>query len=164
MPSGKVHTAMTIATASGVIAPYAVVNLGGDPYLYIAGCLAGILLTPDHDVDAGNISHSIIRKVSTVSEKIWKYFWLPYALAIPHRGTLSHFPFIGTLARLGYLMAGINLIGFIGWGIVSLVGIDTMSHFIWWWNWSFFFGLAHSDIVHWAADLTIKGKEIFIDE
>lgn len=42
------------------------------------------------------------------------------------------------------------------------VEVDTV--FIFWWSWSFFFGLVHVDTVHWLADQTIKGKEQFIDE
>lgn len=163
MPGGKVHSALTVATALGVLAPYAVVNLNGDPYMYIAGNLAGILLTPDQDVDAGNITDTIIRRVSPMGQRLWRAFWTPYALAIPHRGKFSHFPVLSTLVRLGYILVAINLISAVIRLVISIFGqVDTV--FIFWWNWSFFFGLVHVDTVHWVADQLIKGKEQFIDE
>jgi uncharacterized metal-binding protein len=160
MPGGKVHSAITIATALGVIAPYAVVNLQGDPYLYIAGNLTGLLLTPDLDVDAGNISDTMIRRVSPTAQWFWRKFWTPYSLALPHRSTLSHAPIISTAIRLGYILVGINLIKLLWW----LLPFDDTSSFVWFWNWSFFWGLVHVDTCHWLADRFIKGKEQFIDE
>ena len=88
---------------------------------------------------------------------------MPYARALPHRGKLSHFPVLSTLVRLGYILVLVNIIGAVLRLIVSIfTPIDTV--FIFWWNWSFFFGLVHVDTVHWMADQTIKGKEQFIDE
>lgn len=163
MPGGKVHTAFTIATALGVLAPYAVVNLHGNPYWYVAGNVAGVFLTPDHDVDAGNITDTIIRRVSPKLQWAWRRFWTPYALAIPHRGTISHFPILSTFLRLVYILIAVNIIKFIWWGIIRSLGwTDTVS-FAFWWNWSFFWGLAHVDTVHWAADRYIKGKEQFTE-
>jgi uncharacterized metal-binding protein len=139
------------------------VNLGGDPYWYIAGNLAGIMLTPDLDVDAGNFTDTIIRKVSSKAQWVWRRFWTPYAVLLPHRGKLSHFPVLSTLVRLGYILTVINLLNAIIHVVLSIFGeVDTV--FLWWWNWSFFFGLCHVDAVHWAADQLIKGKEQFIDE
>lgn len=163
MPGGKVHSALTIATALGVLAPYAVVNLHGDPYLYVAGNLAGVMLTPDHDVDGGNFTDTIIRRISPKAQWLWRLFWTPYALVIPHRGKLSHFPVLGTLVRLGYILVVVNLLSAVIRLVLSIfMQIDTV--FLWWWSWSFFFGLCHVDAIHWMADLTIKGKEQFIDE
>lgn len=156
---------MNLAVASGVLAPYALVNLmNGDPYMYIAGNVVGILVGCDLDVDAGNVSDSIIRKVSPTAQWIWRKFWTPYSLALPHRSTLSHFPVLSTLIRLGYIMVGLNLLMFVGWGIARMAGIDNTVSFVWLWDNSFFWGLVHADTVHWMADQFIKGKEQFIDE
>lgn len=154
MPGGKVHSALTIATTSGVVAPYLIVQLGGDPYLYVAGCLVGLLVMPDMDVDGGNISDFFIRKVSRLAQWLWRAFWSPYAKLVPHRHFVSHFPVIGTLLRIGYIFLIINVIS-----AVSHILIDTESKIYWLWNWSFFFGLVHVDTIHWFADRTIKGKE-----
>lgn len=165
MPGGKVHSALNIAIASGVLAPYALVNwMDGNPYMYIAGNIVGILIGPDLDVDAGNVSDSIIRKVSRPAQWIWRKFWTPYSLALPHRSTLSHLPVLSTLVRLGYIVVGLNLFLIMGWGISRIVGWDDSVSFFWLWDWSFFWGLVHADTIHWLADKNIKGKEQFIDE
>jgi len=154
---------LTIATAIGVIAPYAIVNLHGDPYWYIAGNLAGVLLTPDHDVDGGNFTDTIIRRVSPTAQKIWRVFWTPYARALPHRGKLSHFPVLSTLVRLGYILVAVNLISAVVHVVLSVFGRVDVS-FVFFWNSSFFWGLVHVDTIHYLADRLIKGKEQFIDE
>ena len=156
MPGGKVHSALTIATASGVIAPYAVANLGGNEYLYLAGCVTGLLIMPDMDVDGGNISDFFIRKVSRPAQWLWRLFWTPYALLIPHRHKLSHLPILGTVVRIGYVFLLINLINMVG---LLFRGLFDSVSLVWIWDWSFFFGLAHVDAIHWFADWTIKGKE-----
>lgn len=161
MPGGKVHTALTVATMSGVIAPYAIVQLNGDPWLYVAGCVTGLLITPDLDINNGNISDTFIRRVSPVAQWLWRLFWTPYALILPHRSTFSHFPFIGTLLRIGYIFLLLNLFSLLFFLILRMF---NTAHPIWIWNWSFFFGLAHVDIIHWWADNTIKGKETFENE
>jgi uncharacterized metal-binding protein len=138
--------------------------MNGDPYMYIAGNVVGILIGCDLDVDAGNISDTIIRRVSPTAQWIWRKFWTPYSLALPHRSTLSHFPVISTLVRVGYITVGLNLLLLFGWVIARVVGLSDTVSFIWLWNWSFFWGLVHADTVHWMADQFIKGKEQFIDE
>ena len=155
---------MSLCVASGVLAPYALVNLmNGDPYMYIAGNVVGILVGCDLDVDAGNISDTIIRKVSPKAQWIWRKFWTPYSLALPHRSTLSHFPLISTLVRLGYILVSVNMVFLIVRFVLSFfVVVDSV--FIFWWSWSFFFGLVHVDTVHWLADKTIRGREQFTDE
>lgn len=163
MPGGKVHSGLTLATALGVVASFVIVRSGLDPYLYIAGNLVGVLITPDLDVDAGNVSDTIIRKVSSPAQWIWRRFWTLYSLALPHRSTLSHFPILSTLIRIGYIIAGINLLR-LGWGVVAkIIGLNDTLSFIWFWNWSFFWGLVHVDTVHFLADKFIKGKEQFTD-
>ena len=67
MPGGKVHTAITLATTTGLVV-YPVVVTYGNPYWYIAGAMAVVFLTPDHDVDGGNFTDTIIRKVSYIGQ------------------------------------------------------------------------------------------------
>lgn len=106
MPSGKIHSALTMATASGVLAPYLIVQFDGNPYWYVAGCVVGVLVSPDMDVDRGNVSDQLIRKVSRPAQWLWRLFWTPYALLVPHRHSLSHFPILGTIVRIGYSRLG----------------------------------------------------------
>lgn len=164
MPGGKVHSAITLATVTGLLAPSFVWGSGGDIYMYIAGATAGVFLTPDHDVDGGNFTDTLIRKVSPPIQKVWRLFWTPYALLLPHRGKFSHFPILSTFIRLGYILLLVNLITWIVWLVSKTVGGHDTVSFVFWWNWSFFFGLCHVDALHWAADNLIKGKEQFVDE
>lgn len=159
MPGGRVHAAITIATASGVIAPYAIVNLDGNPYWYIAGCVVGLLVTPDLDIDKGNISDSFLRKVFPPIQWVWRTIWFPYAKLLPHRSPLSHFPILGTLLRIGYIFLIVNVLHF----IFHLMTGNIVS-IVWIWNWSFVFGLCHVDTCHFLADISIKSKEQFIGE
>jgi uncharacterized metal-binding protein len=160
MPSGKIHSALTWATVSGVLAPYLIVQFDGNPWLYGAGCVVGVLVSPDMDVNKGNVSDQIIRKVSRPAQFLWRLFWTPYAILVPHRHTISHFPILGTVLRIGYIFFVINILI----GLFKLLWslFDTVS-FIWLWDWSFFFGLCHVDAIHWFVDNTIKGKETFED-
>jgi uncharacterized metal-binding protein len=158
MPSGKVHSALTLATTSGVVAPYLLVQLGGNPWMYVGGCLVGLLVMPDMDVNGGNISDLFIRKVSRPVQWLWRAFWHPYAILVPHRHFISHFPVVGTVLRIGYIFLIINLLS-----VVSHLLFDTVSRFYWLWDWSFFLGLAHVDTIHFLVDNTIKGKETFED-
>lgn len=159
MPGGRVHAAITAATVSGLIAPYAIVNLDGNPYWYIAGCVVGLLVTPDLDIDKGNISDSFLRKVFPPIQWVWRTVWFPYAKLLPHRSPLSHFPILGTLLRIGYIFLIVNVLHF----IFHLMTGNTVS-IVWIWNWSFVFGLCHVDTCHFLADISIKSKEQFIGE
>ena len=161
IPGGKVHGAITLATASGVVAPYLIVQWGGSPYWYVAGCLVGLLVTPDLDLNNGNISDTVLRRVFPPAQWLWRLFWTPYSLALPHRSKFSHFPFLGTLVRIGYVFLLLNLLNL----LFFLVGnIFDGYRFVWMWNWSFFFGLAHVDALHYLADKFIKSKEQFLGE
>ncbi len=164
MPGGKVHSAITLATVTGLIAPSFVWGNQGDIYMYIAGAMVGVMLTPDHDVDGGNFTDTIIRRVSPIAQKVWRMFWTPYALILPHRGKLSHFPVLSTLVRLGYILLVLNLVMWVIWLVFKAIGGDNTVSFVFWWNNSFFWGLVHVDTLHWAADQLIKGKEQFVDE
>jgi uncharacterized metal-binding protein len=157
IPSGKVHSALTLSTASGVLAPHFIWMAGGNPFNYLAGCLIGIMVMPDMDVDRGNISDAYIRKVFPPAQWLWRILWTPYSVTVPHRHFISHFPIVGTLLRIGYIFLIVNI-------LIWIIGLfsDTVS-FVWFWDWSFVLGLCHVDAIHFLADKTIKGKEMFED-
>lgn len=162
MPGGKVHSALTLATASGVIAPYALVQMNGNPYWYVAGCLVGLVVMPDQDLNNGNISDTMIRRVFPPAQWLWRILWTPYALILPHRSVYSHFPVLGTLLRIGYIFLLLNLFNWLFFLFGNI--FDTVSHFIWIWNWSFVAGLCHVDLIHFLADKSIKSREQFNNE
>lgn len=130
--------------------------MGGEPWNYVMGCLVGVMVMPDMDVNNGNISDYFIRKVSRPAQWIWRLFWTPYALLVPHRHAVSHMPIMGTILRIGYVFTVLNMLNLLLRLLWSM--FDTVS-LIWLWDWSFFFGLCHVDFIHFMVDKTIKGKE-----
>lgn len=137
-----------------------IVQANLNPWMYGAGVLLGVFISPDMDVDGGNVSDSYIRRVSRPAQWAWRSFWGVYAWGVPHRHTISHFPILGTILRIGYIFAIFNIISLAGY----LLRINDSVSFLWIWDWGLFLGLAHVDIIHWVVDNTIKGKEIFENE
>jgi len=102
MPSGKTHAFMTGTVASlAIFAPFPRLD---QMLLFVFGCLFGLVVYPDLDVDVGNYGIYLIRNVfgETVS-KLWQLFWYPYAKIAAHRGFLSHFPVISSVFRIAYV-------------------------------------------------------------
>lgn len=155
MPNGKVHAFTTTATA--VASGPALVWFANQPILYGAafglGCLTGLVLTPDLDVDHGSYSHRIVgRTAGQLARWIWWMMWWPYARLIPHRSFWSHFPVLGTLLRLVYLAGGPLLLL---WSLNALYPHSFPALPGWHplFNW-IFAGLATVDAQHTLLDLT----------
>jgi uncharacterized metal-binding protein len=107
MASGKVHSAATTGAAIGIgfsVVASSVIEL--DAWL-IGGVLLGSLVSPDQDVDDGNISYYFMRKVWL--EWWWSAIWRPYAVLFSHRG-FSHFPVISSVIRLTYFVFPVILL------------------------------------------------------
>mgnify|MGYP000380342455 CR=1 FL=1 len=142
MPSGNVHATATLvlATALGVAAHY-----NGLPALPLAaGALAGVILTPDLDVDRGSISQRAVRRsAGCVLGAMWAIFWRPYSLVFNHRSVWSHLPILSTAIRLAY-------IGLLP-ALVITVLVLPMPVLPAWWYWPVI-GLAASDTLHWVMD------------
>lgn len=105
------------------------------------GCWIGLVLTPDLDVEKGNISYYWIRRIHPLLERIWFWVWWPYSRAFQHRSWATHFPFISTGIRLAYLL----------WPVWLLFG---------WWlppAW-IILGLCISDIIHWLMDRRVFSR------
>jgi uncharacterized metal-binding protein len=108
MARGKTHALATV-TAAGV-SGLVLVILAGVPIsqaaALMAGCFAGLLITPDLDVEQRVHAAGLVRRAGGgVLGGLWRLFWWPYARLIPHRHPLSHGPVIGTLVRLVYMLA-----------------------------------------------------------
>lgn len=143
MPAGRVHTTSTLLLGVALLlpAPWYVDRLGAEAVALVPGCIAGILLSPDLDVDRGNVSH---RKMGDLAKEIgwiWRVFWWPYAKAIRHRHWLSHGYIAGTAIRLFYIWL---FTGMYYWLPASWV----TSPWVWWWV----AGLVASDCLHTAMD------------
>lgn len=156
MPSGKTHVALTLSAMSGMMVPPIIMASNGNSLYYLLGCLLGTLITPDLDLDNGNITDSLIRKVFPPAQVIWRILWTPYSKLIPHRSPFSHAPVLGTFLRIGYMFLIINLIS-----ILYHLIVDTVFSFYFVWNWSLVAGLCHVDTIHFLVDITIKSKEEF---
>jgi len=109
-----------------------------------AGCLVGVVITPDLDVRHQVRSHEVIRRAGgCLAGALWSLLWWPYSRLIPyHRHWLSHTPIIGTSLRAAY-------IGLIVYGVVRLIGLDVLLP--WWFTWSMA-GLLMADAMHWLMD------------
>lgn len=121
-----------------------------DCTILVVGCMSGTLLSGDLDVDAGNISLYLIRKIPVIGyflEKLWWIYWWPYRKIIPHRSPISHWPIFSTLIREVLVL----------WPYVVICFILSIPVSISWnWFWVFTVGLSISDLQHWFADLLSK--------
>lgn len=176
MSAGCVHQKASVILAGGFLLGSLAFGPGVE---YAAGALVGILLTPDLDVDAGNISNQIIRekiggrpngkqkshpwfivrrRVAWAVEKAWDGLWYFYRKSLKHGSELSHFPVIGTIGRLAYLYLFLLVIPYTVLAL-ALPGAWDMAGELRWWNyqlldhWRLILGLMGSDLIHWALDL-----------
>ena len=106
MPGNKVHInwykrfipvtllfTVTIAIFIGVI----------PSVTFLAGYLLGAICDPDLDqIGLSGAEGRAMRKFGILGV-MWVMYWFPYGYVMPHRSFISHFPFVSTLLRLGYL-------------------------------------------------------------
>ncbi len=154
MPNGNVHNLSTAALAAAL--PAAALAAGllppGRALVLSAGCLVGMLISPDLDVDHGNISYRLVRRsMGCLPGALWKLFWLPYARLIPHRSWMSHGPVVGTLLRLMYLF----LVPAMLWSLLSLI-VPLPPLVVPNWSWIPYavMGLTAADALHAVMDAT----------
>lgn len=105
MASGKTHAWDSVII--GLIGGVWLLQSGVPPLqagLFFLGSISGVLLSPDLDQDGFTKSETIILKRSRVLGWIWFLYWIIYAKLIPHRHWSSHYPIVGTLIRLVYLL------------------------------------------------------------
>jgi len=147
--SGKVHLVASLTITGLAVAGYIVYPVVGleTAALIGAGMVAGALITPDLDVDNRTHEETIMYRVPIIGPLLgilWQTYWMPYALAIPHRSWLSHGPFIGTALRMVYTLA-IPIV--LGWLVPS-----------WAWILPVFAGWATVDLVHIVLDALTTTK------
>jgi uncharacterized metal-binding protein len=110
------------------------------------GVLAGLVLTPDLDVDNGNISRRIVRRsAGLVPAFFWSLFWFPYARIMPHRSHLSHMPVLGTSLRLLYIAILPAMVFWLSGGLLAPFDLPM-------WGWWAFAGLVMADTLHFVMD------------
>lgn len=161
MPSGRIHNIATICLTALSLSAGAISRQPAW-FAISSGAFMGLFLSPDLDVDRGNISGKNIRTLTGRRSKArrftggllawsWHLIWKPYALIFRHRSFFSHFPVISTVIRLVYLAiwSFIPVLALamywpaaIEWlyGLVVLCGVYA------------FIGLCAADGLHWMMD------------
>lgn len=107
----------------------------------LCGCAIGLVIDPDLDQEMvtssewrmikapesllfgplrqSRIAKSVVHAVGAAIGGIWVGLWMPYALLMPHRSALSHFPIVSTVIRCAYLY----IISWVGrWLIFKVTG------------------------------------------
>lgn len=143
MASGKVHAGQSFGAAAVLLALGVVLlDPPADAVALASGCAAGILISPDLDVDGWSYSERVLGRFFG---SIWLIIWYPYAKIIPHRNPLSHAPLIGTAGRVLYLGAIVYL-----FQLLIEFSLPPSANF---YIPLAIVGLSISDTLHWMADL-----------
>jgi uncharacterized metal-binding protein len=127
MSTGRVHALATVV-AAGASGPL-LFSLGhfplGGAASFVAGCMLGLVITPDLDIRHGTHAEEVVRStVGGFFAGLWFALWWPYAHIIPrHRHPLSHFPLLGTAGRVLYLCL---LLGLVWFGLGFLVPLPPL--------------------------------------
>lgn len=137
MTSGVNHAKASVVAPVGAAALATAFLFGPVPGLLAGvGCLAGVIISPDLDIDGITYSERIVvLKVGRIGW-LWRLYWWPYGKLISHRAPISHAPVVSTAIRLAYLFVPL-----------MLLGLRLPVVFLW-----FGFGLGISDVMHWLMD------------
>lgn len=154
MASGKIHgrVTVTLSPMAGLLSYL----MSGDLYtglLGLVGCLIGLFIEPDLDVNHTTSSERRLLRTFTPLGLIWIAIWNPYGKLIPHRHPVSHYPVISTIIRYIYLVAVLS-IPFLLFAIITGVrisSIDIIYKYRYEMGW-ILFGNMISDIGHWVLD------------
>lgn len=106
MSTGRTHATFAWGLSIPLTFTGAYLYASGYPDLGIGvwwGTLAGILITPDADLEGTTWEERRLYNLSLLLGLLWQWAWFLYARAIPHRG-ISHIPILGTITRIGYLV------------------------------------------------------------
>ena len=148
MASGKTHKLVTeIATIPVIVLGLMYTDIE-TAFLAGLGCMVGVIITPDLDQEGINmVEWQIVKKTKGLGF-LWLMFWYPYAIAVPHRAFISHFPLVGTFVRLLYI-AIIPVGALVFYDKAALI-LDALPYIF-----KFAVGLAISDFLHWIFDIKI---------
>lgn len=159
MPSGRIHLQSSLILAASFSGAALILN---DIRLLecAGGAMLGVILSPDLDVDKGNVSNFIIRKqLGNFAERSWRWFWKGYSESFKHRGFASHFPVFSTFVRLFYIY---YLLVFIPHALFYIAFSPSwdFGYVLRWYAMYIFnpvvlYGLCSSDFIHWFLDFAI---------
>lgn len=161
MPNGRTHAKATflLSTALAAVAPLYTTALGWESLALVPGCLAGLVVHPDHDTNYGNYSlHLVNRRFGALPALAWTMIWRPYGILIRHRSVISHSLIFGTVLRVVYLILifaalfspVFALILIAGGG--PALGRAFQAVFVWPGTWYAFWGLVMADTLHLVMD------------
>lgn len=148
MPSGKIHVNyykkfLPITVIIGLLLTLSVDIISA--IMFVTGYFMGYYVEPDLDQIGITTSEGNAMRNFGIFGTLWVMYWFPYGYVLQHRSFISHFPFISTLFRLGYLFCIPALFALyyklnINWNIVG-------DMFLWLW-----IGLGISDTIHYILD------------
>lgn len=150
MADGKSHCRITLALTVTITPIVTIATLSPEKaVMFTIGCLLGLIVEPDLDVNHVTESERRMIKVFGPLAYLWIGLWLPYALIIPHRSILSHTPIVGTTIRLAYLLGWLYLLlGVLGmqdWLFIAMqANLEVLAWLV--------LGLIIADTGHWIAD------------
>lgn len=159
MSAGCVHQRASVILAGGFLLGSLAFGPGVE---YATGALVGILISPDLDVDAGNVSNKIIRnRIGHWAEAGWNVLWYFYKKSLKHGSPLSHFPVVSTMFRITYLFLFLLVFPY---SLVELVlpgAWDYWTEMDWWvrflqQHYQVILGLMGSDLIHYFLDILTK--------
>ena len=104
MSDGKTHATFTTGASFGILTTSVLSNhiTVIDGIIASVGCLIGLFVSPDLDVDGGHIGSYYARKAGMGF--LFDVFWQPYRESLKHRSFWSHFPIVSTIIRLLYIL------------------------------------------------------------
>jgi uncharacterized metal-binding protein len=111
LSSGRIHTAAGIGAAISLPIGYIASSYlnPAEMGMIVTGLIIGSkFVSPDHDVDGGNINYYYARKYIG-TDFFLRTHWKPYSMGIKHRSSISHFPILSTLYRIIYLLFPITI-------------------------------------------------------
>lgn len=138
MPLGPAHTSATVVTSglACLAAAALIYQTQRVEWLMLpVGAMAGLLLSPDLDINNGSISDYHARRIGCLFAFVWYWYWRPYAWVMKHRG-VSHAPILGTAVRLVYCFWWMPLVvnplpwAWIATGAAGLAIVDLLHIFM----------------------------------
>ena len=122
MANGSTHFKANLITSSGLLIGSFMFMDPGVSICSVSGSVLATFYTPDIDDPGKNYFENLLKElvgnflhralgvnkvyafeVGKFLQKVYMMLTMPYAMFVPHRSWLSHFPILGTLGRFFYL-------------------------------------------------------------
>jgi uncharacterized metal-binding protein len=124
------------------------------------GVTATLAINPDLDLLQSSFSSKLRNKPLFIP---WWLLWYLYSAAIPHRHPYSHFPILGTLIRIAYLLFFITIALAVLVTAELITPEQIFNNFYPWFARWFILGMVISDTLHWFMDTTRSTANQILD-